>query len=173
MVEVFTHLYPFITECITSPVPRLEIWGETCWLVFWPLACLREPPSLTSLEPGMLLMLSACLVVRFFFLFGCGSFLNSLLNLLQYYFCFMFWSFGYKACEIAHQRSTPHPLCWKRKSQPLDHQGRPTPAADAAKSLQLCPTLCDTTDGSPPGSPVPGILQARTLEWVAISFSNA
>ena len=46
-------------------------------------------------------------------------------------------------------------------------------AAAAAKSLQLCPTLCDTIDGSPPGSPIPGILQARTLEWVAISFSNA
>ena len=46
------------------------------------------------------------------------------------------------------------------------------PAA-AAKSLQSCPTLCDPIDGSPPGSPVPGILQARTLEWVAISFSNA
>ena len=45
-------------------------------------------------------------------------------------------------------------------------------AAAAAKSLQSCPTLCDPTDGSPPGSPVPGILQARTLEWVAISFSN-
>ena len=46
-------------------------------------------------------------------------------------------------------------------------------AAAAAKSLQLCPTLCDPIDGSPRGSPVPGILQARTLEWVAISFSNA
>ena len=46
-------------------------------------------------------------------------------------------------------------------------------AAAAAKSLQLCPTLCDPIDGSPPGFPVPGILQARTLEWVAISFSNA
>ena len=46
------------------------------------------------------------------------------------------------------------------------------PAA-AAKSLQSCPTLCDPIDGNPPGSPVPGILQARTLEWVAISFSNA
>ena len=45
--------------------------------------------------------------------------------------------------------------------------------AAAAKSLQSCLTLCDPTDGSPPGSPVPGILQARTLEWVAISFSNA
>ena len=43
-------------------------------------------------------------------------------------------------------------------------------AAAAAKSLQSCPTLCDPIDGSPPGSPVPGILQARTLEWVAISF---
>ena len=42
-----------------------------------------------------------------------------------------------------------------------------------AKSLQSCPTLCDAMDGSPPGSPIPGILQARTLEWVAISFSNA
>ena len=47
------------------------------------------------------------------------------------------------------------------------------PAAAAAKSLQLCPTLCDPMDGSPPGSPFPRILQARTLEWVAISFSNA
>ena len=46
-------------------------------------------------------------------------------------------------------------------------------AAAAAKSLQSRPTLCDPRDGSPPGSPVPGILQARTLEWVAISFSNA
>ena len=45
-------------------------------------------------------------------------------------------------------------------------------AAAAARSLQLCPTLCDRRDGSPPGSPVPGILQARTLERVAISFSN-
>ena len=46
-------------------------------------------------------------------------------------------------------------------------------AAAAAKSLQLCPTLCDPIDGSPPGSPIPGILQPRTLEWVAISFPNA
>ena len=46
-------------------------------------------------------------------------------------------------------------------------------ATAAAKSLQSSPTLCDPIDGSPPGSPIPGILQARTLEWVAISFSNA
>ena len=46
-------------------------------------------------------------------------------------------------------------------------------AAAAAKSLQSCPTLCDPKDGSPPGSPIPGILQERTLEWVAISFSKA
>ena len=49
----------------------------------------------------------------------------------------------------------------------LNHQG--SPAATAAKSLQSCPTLCNPIDGSPPGSTVPGILQARTLEWVAIS----
>ena len=46
-------------------------------------------------------------------------------------------------------------------------------AAAAAKLLQSCPTLCDPIDGSPPGSPAPGVLQARTLEWAAISFSNA
>ena len=48
-----------------------------------------------------------------------------------------------------------------------------TAATATAKSLQSCLTLCDPIDGSPPGPPVPGILQARTLEWVAISFSNA
>ena len=52
--------------------------------------------------------------------------------------------------------------------------GGPSPAAAAAaKWLQSCPTLCDPIDGSPPGSSIPGILQARTLDWVAISFSNA
>ena len=51
-------------------------------------------------------------------------------------------------------------------------RGNETVAAAAGKSLQSCPTLCDPMDGSPPGSAVPGILQARTLEWVAISFSN-
>ena len=55
--------------------------------------------------------------------------------------------------------------CWKLSNNAA--------AAAAAKSLQSCPTLCDPIDGSPPDSPVPGILQARTLEWVAISFSNA
>ena len=56
----------------------------------------------------------------------------------------------------------------------LSHQGSPdSVTATAAKSLQSCLTLCDPRDGSPPGFPVPGILQARTLEWVAISFSNA
>ena len=48
-----------------------------------------------------------------------------------------------------------------------------TVAAAAAASLQSCPTLCDPIDGSPPGSPIPGLLQARTLEWDAISFSTA
>ena len=54
-----------------------------------------------------------------------------------------------------------------------NHQGWVAAAAAATKLLQSCPTLCDPIDGSPPGSPVPGILQARTLESVAISFSNA
>ena len=54
---------------------------------------------------------------------------------------------------------------------PTPNLSLPTFAA-AVESLQSCPTLCDPIDGSPPGSPIPGILQARTLEWVAISFSN-
>ena len=54
----------------------------------------------------------------------------------------------------------------------LDRQQWEMNAATAAKLLQSCPTLCDPRDGSPPGTPVPGVLQARTLEWVAISFSN-
>ena len=53
------------------------------------------------------------------------------------------------------------------------HQSRCIWGTAAAKSLQSCPTLCDPVDSSPPGSPIPGILQARTLEWVAISSSNA
>ena len=58
-------------------------------------------------------------------------------------------------------------------SQVSEFQLYQTPAATAAKLLQSCPTLCDIMDSSPPGSPVPWILQVRTLEWVAISFSNA
>ena len=60
---------------------------------------------------------------------------------------------------------------WKYQVQ--DMQLQSAAAAAAAKWLQSCPTLCNPIDGSPPGSPVPGILQARTLEWVAISLSNA
>ena len=57
--------------------------------------------------------------------------------------------------------------------KPKRESGLAAAAAAAAKLLQSCLTLCDPKDGSPPGSTVPGILQARTLEWVAISFSNA
>ena len=78
------------------------------------------------------------------------------------------------------QAVTLHPPSWWfLTGLPLSVQTAPRKlkpvikaAAAAAKSLQLCPTLCDPIDGSPPGSPVPGILQARTLEWVAISFSK-
>ena len=73
------------------------------------------------------------------------------------------------------QGSNPRLLCWKVNSLPLSHLGsqHSQTAAAAAKLLQSCPTLCNPRDSSPPGSPVPGILQSRRLEWVAISFSNA
>ena len=69
-------------------------------------------------------------------------------------------------------------LVLTRRSNPIFLQGSALislhrTATAAAKSLQSCPTLCDPIDGSPPGLPIPGILQARTLEWAAISFSNA
>ena len=69
-------------------------------------------------------------------------------------------------------------LSQTRLKQPSTHQRRmvrpvPTDTAAAVKSLQSCTTVCNPIDGSPPGSPVPGVLQARILEWVAISFSNA
>ena len=75
------------------------------------------------------------------------------LNLMQY-------------CEINYTSI-------KKEKSRKDKTWRKPAAAAAAKSLQLCPTLCDPIDGSPPGSPIPGIIQARILEWVAISFSNA
>ena len=62
---------------------------------------------------------------------------------------------------------------WQRQMSSVSTEVGLVAAAAAAKSLQSCPTLYDPRDGSPPGSPVSGILQARTLEWVAISFSNA
>ena len=75
------------------------------------------------------------------------------------------------------QGSNPHLwwlLHWQEDPLPPSHLGRLNQyIAATAKSLQSCPTLCDPIDGSPPGSPIPGILQARTLEWVAIYFSNA
>ena len=64
-------------------------------------------------------------------------------------------------------------LYWQVDSLQSEPPGKPKMEAAAAKLLQSCPTLCDPIDGSPPGSAVPGILQARTPEWVAISFSNA
>ena len=90
------------------------------------------------------------------------------------------------------QRLNPHLLHWQADSLPLSLQEAhvcswwlviafidyllytaAAAAAAAAKSLQSCPTLCNPIDSNPPGSPIPGILQARILEWVAISFSNA
>ena len=84
------------------------------------------------------------------------------------------------------QGSNPHHQHWQADSLPLSHQGSPVCtyssmqfyhildlSAAAAKSLQSCPTLCDPIDSSLLGTSVPGILQARTLEWVAMSFSNA
>ena len=70
-----------------------------------------------------------------------------------------FFSFAFLARKVNRSKTTLMEYCYAMLCY--------------AESLQSCPTLCDPIDGSPPGSPIPGILQARTLEWVAISFSNA
>ena len=81
---------------------------------------------------------------------------------------------GYKICAgWMSNTSSSVTLQQQHYTHTHTHTHTHTAAAAAAKSLQSCPTLCDPIDGSPPGSHVPGILQARTLEWVAISFSNA
>ena len=77
---------------------------------------------------------------------------------------FVFWMLSLS--QISH---SPLSHSLRGSLVPLDAAA----AAAAAKSLQLCPTLWDPIDRNPPGSPIPGILQARTLEWVSISFSNA
>ena len=74
-----------------------------------------------------------------------------------------------KAKDLSLKLSAPPAV--RRELGPPPLEG--VSAAAAAKSLQSCPTLCDPIDDSPPGSPVPGILQARILEWVATAFSNA
>ena len=85
--------------------------------------------------------------------------------------CFFLWL---NKCVIILSEPLSDPTRHVFSSEPLSLvQCLSHNAAAAAKSLQSCPTLCDSRDGSPPGSPVPGILQARTREWVAISFSNA
>ena len=81
-------------------------------------------------------------------------------------------NFLFPTCIILIKRKQN--ISWREKIILLQFQFLPSfAAAAAAKSLQLCPTLCDPIDSSPPGSPIPGILKARTLEWVATSFSNA
>ena len=79
----------------------------------------------------------------------------------------------YSCLENPMDRGAWRASPWGRKESDTTEATYHAHTHIAANSLQSCPTLCDPIDGSPPGSPVPGILQARTLEWVAISFSNA
>ena len=99
---------------------------------------------------------------RLLYIFFFTLFFNWRIIALQYYVGF------YQTLTWISHRFTMFPTTWI--SFP---PSSPSYSAAAAKSLQSCPTLCNPIDGSPPGSPIPGILQARTLEWVAISFSNA
>ena len=112
---------------------------------------------------------------------GVHALLASIMSFHPAVLCVLAWF----PCLLAHSCLClrPHDLfqeCKGAGESPF-HKARSTviPSSDvatyiaAAKLLQSCPTLCDPIDGSPPGCPIPGILQARTLEWVAISFSKA
>ena len=84
------------------------------------------------------------------------------------------FSFKYSVTQAAKEFNISRRTCKKvQKEEAGTRKASSDYSCTAVKLLQSCPTLCDPIDGSPPGSPVPGILQARTLEWVAISFSNA
>ena len=87
-------------------------------------------------------------------------------SMVSFTFKFKYWLVNYESLLWPHVKKSLMLPCRSLKL-------KAAAAAAAAKSLQSCSTLCDPIDGSPPGSPVPGILQARTLEWVVISFSNA
>ena len=100
--------------------------------------------------------------ILFLYCFNVFHTLNSALQSEEW---FTFWT-DVLPCMHAHVKQHPHVI-------DVLHFDDFYLAAAAAKSLQSCPTLCDPIDGSPPGFPFPGILQARTLEWVAISFSSA
>ena len=98
--------------------------------------------------------------------------MNSVLNIHWKDWCWGSNTLATWCEELTHWKRS---WCWERLRAGEEGEDREWDgwmAADA-KLLQSCPTLCDPIDGSPPGSPVPGILQARTLEWVAISFSSA
>ena len=85
-----------------------------------------------------------------------------------------FWSAVFlNKVAILCSNALPCRACWVLFTGPGIKPAHHAVAAAAAQSLQSCPTLCGPIDGSPPGSPIPRILQASTLEWVAISFSNA
>ena len=101
------------------------------------------------------------LICFVFFLLSLSSPLDLIVNL-----CLKLWMWGLDTLSVSKIKE-------ERERKERQREGREHRAAAAAKLLQSCPTLCDPIDGSPPGSTVPGILQARTLEWVAIFFSSA
>ena len=98
---------------------------------------------------------------------NCFPYILSMLNAIYIYSVWTVEYDGGLTVPLPNSRSSGQTRCWEPES------GHSRVAAAAAEPLQSCPILCDPIDRSPPGSPVPGIRQARTLEWVAISFSNA
>ena len=100
---------------------------------------------------------------------SCSSFVWCVCACVRACVCVCWGVYGHQKGQKKHV--TPRGLADQRLRLRLCNTNIWDAAAAAAKSLQSCPTLCDPIDSSPPGSPIPGIFQARTLEWVAISFS--
>ena len=143
---------------------RIEESVHDCWKIigYWSL----KFRNYQSMILGMPVLQNIPLTLPYAMGIILGVF-SLLISLSLFFFFFGFvlivWGWVYiSSLQLIHSKFVKAAFIWNWEI-----------AAAAAKSLQSCPTLCSHIDGSPHGSPIPGILQARTLEWVAISFSNA
>ena len=161
----FRFFPSLLDHSLPSSVPLVEVFFLTIyfilgysWLTFTIVSGEQRRDSAICIHVSTELFLNPCFSAIFCFC-SCslGSATHSAVSILP-----CLWCLSSRLASVTIQYRTPHDLI-----EPTHY-----PPAAAAKSLQSCPTLCDPIDGSPPGSPVPGICQARVLEWGAIAFSD-
>ena len=163
---------PLQCSCLEDPRDRGAWWAAVYGVAQSRTRLKRLSSSSSSALWGLLLLLVTLLCPALGDPMDCsppGSFVHGIFQARLLEWIAIPFSRGFSWCRIRLESPA-----LQADSLPLSHQGSPCLLyAAAAKSLRSCPTLCDPIDSSPPGSAIPGILQARTLEWAAISFSNA